>query len=1144
VSVSLAEPSLLEEFVEAAKRPPARPYRSLAPFRFADASILVARDREVERLVRLITMYRGVLLYGESGTGKSSVVSAGVLPRMTEEGFWPHRVRVQPVPGQELALDRITCSDGETDVFLPSAFEGAASDGRLVLSADAFADAARNATEKGSILLVFDQFEYLVTLFPRGRAFNETQAGILNAIVGLLRDQTLRVKLLFVFREDYLASLNPLLEAQPELAGQSLRLMAPPRDRAEQIIRAPFERFPGHYPHELSHELAQRIADDLAQHGERNDLGLSELQIVCTRLWNAPDAEALLRERKVAGLLEDHLDEALKLLPSNLQDAAVSVLVHMITSSGTRNVVSSQDLVQRAHTDQPHLAPELLEAAIERLDTESGLIRRERRYDVELCELTSEFLIPRIRKRREELRRAHERRRERRRLLILSAIVIAVAAVAAVVAVLAVHARNERNLARDQKAEATYLGLASGAQALVPTRPDVSALLALAAYLRAPRSSSNVLAVSGLMSALEQISVSGSMAILHGDTDTVTSVAFDPGNPDTIVSASGDGTIRLWDTRTHRELGSPLNGPPGGVSGISFAPGGGTLASAQGDGTVRIWDLARSRPVVLDSLEVGGEVIGVAFSPNGSRLAAASLNGVVDVWNVVGGRPVGSPTRLDNPQVRNIAFAPDSRTLAAVANNGSIRLWDTTTGRLVRRPVNVGTPLYSVAFRPGGSELAAGGLSGQAWLWSYAGHQAPRAITGMGPTIQDLTFSGTGDELALARSDDAVWVLHLTGTAPPTVLSGHTGVVTAVAFSPSGRLLASGSTDRTIRLWNLLPHRGYGGALTPQARSDSAVAFSPDGQVLAAATFEPDGVQLWDTRTATPVRFLSSKSEVRSVAFDPQGGALATASQGGVVQLWNPSSGQPEGGPIFDLRGNPVYSVAFSPNGKWIAFAGNHGVLVLRNLQSGKELKLPVGGDVAVYTVAFNPDSTLLASGGDDRMIRLWSTATGQPSGAPLVGDTDAIFSLAFSPTGSTLASGSADDTVRLWNVDTDQEIGQPLTGHHDYVRSVAFSPDGQTLASGSTDGTIRFWDVASRTELGQPLSVGPKSVESVAFAPNGGTLASGGGDGATRLWSPVTLPASTSALENEVCGLVGAGLSQAEWNQYAAGLTYQPLCP
>jgi hypothetical protein len=288
VSVRVVESAdLFAAFVHAARSAPAEPYRSLKAFRFADAGILAARDREIERLIRLVTMYRGVLLYGESGAGKSSVVNAGVLPRLTEEGFWPHRIRVQPRAGHELALEPILSADEGDHAFLPSAFEGAAPDGRLVLAASELAGAVSAASRAGPILLVFDQFEELVTLFPEGSTLTDTQASILDAIVGLLRSRELPVKLLFVFREDYLASLEPLLKEQPDLAHQSLRLVFPPVECAQEIIRAPFERFPGTYRAELSPELAERIAASVAERSGGSDLNLSELQIVCHRLWQA-----------------------------------------------------------------------------------------------------------------------------------------------------------------------------------------------------------------------------------------------------------------------------------------------------------------------------------------------------------------------------------------------------------------------------------------------------------------------------------------------------------------------------------------------------------------------------------------------------------------------------------------------------------------------------------------------------------------------------------------------------------------------------------------------------------------------------------------------------------------------------------------
>ncbi len=670
--------SMFARFVRAARSAPAKPYRSLKAFRFADAGILAARDQEIERLVRLITMYRGVLLYGESGAGKSSVVNAGVLPRLAEDGFWPHRVRVQPRPGSEFALEPIFYSDEEDDGFLPSAFVSAARDGRLVLGAGDFAAAVSAAAEAAPILLVFDQFEELVTLFPEGSTLTDTQAGILQAIVTLLRSRDVPVKLLFAFREDYLASLDPLLKEQPELAHQSLRLVPPPLQCAPEIIRAPFERFPGVYAAELSPPLAHRIAASLAERSDRSDLNLSELQIVCARLWTAENPEALLQFRGIGGLLEDHLNEAINSFPSNLRAAAISVLSQMVTPRGTRNVISEHDLIDQA-ASKDGLRPDLLREALRHLELESGLIRRERRHDIDLYEITSEFLIPWITRRRDELREAHARRRYLRRMALLGAIALGFVFVAAGVAKLAVTARDGQRTAQREKAAATYVGLTETAQALQPTRPDLSLLLALEAYLHIPKNSSQALARSTLLAAHEEIWRSGVIGILHGHTDAVTSVAFQP-RSSLLASASGDGTIRLWNARTRTQVGQPLRGPYGGVASVAFSADGTVLASGYQSGDVVLWGSSTHRPIAHPSTGGADSAISVAFSPDRRWLAAARLNGTIALWALAGGRPVGRPVLLSAPKVRSIAFSHDSAMLASAGGDQEIRVWRLGSG--------------------------------------------------------------------------------------------------------------------------------------------------------------------------------------------------------------------------------------------------------------------------------------------------------------------------------------------------------------------------------------------------------------------------------------------------------------------------------
>jgi len=149
----------------------------------------------------------------------------------------------------------------------------------------------------------------------------------------------------------------------------------------------------------------------------------------------------------------------------------------------------------------------------------------------------------------------------------------------------------------------------------------------------------------------------------------------------------------------------------------------------------------------------------------------------------------------------------------------------------------------------------------------------------------------------------------------------------------------------------------------------------------------------------------------------------------------------------------------------------------------------------------------------------------------------------AFTPDSRTFIGWSnGDNTVRLWDVRRWREVGQPLTGHHGYVWSVAFTPDSHILASGDNDGVIRFWDVASRSQIGQPLSPPSERIQKVAFGSSSRVLVSAGGDGWVRVWPVVQLP-PTRVLTREVCGLVGDGLSRAEWNEYAPSPQYENPC-
>jgi WD40 repeat protein/serine/threonine protein kinase len=579
------------------------------------------------------------------------------------------------------------------------------------------------------------------------------------------------------------------------------------------------------------------------------------------------------------------------------------------------------------------------------------------------------------------------------------------------------------------------------------------------------------------------------------------SVAFRPDGKQ-VAAGQPDGTVRVWDAATGREVGSlPAQGQV--IRQLAFSPDGRRLLVFYRDGTLQSWDPAANDRQVLLRISYIDLLMGDLLSPD-QRFLVGIKDLTVQLWDVATGRKRADlPGRLVNGLSCASAFSTRGRRFAYSTEDHAIHVWDLDAGAEVQVLRGHASYIRALAFSPDGKRLASGSMypENSARLWDVTTGKEINVLHGHQNEVVSVGFSPDGTRLASASLDQTTRLWDgVTGREIAT-LQGHRGQVQQVAFRPDGRHLVSSSFDGTLRLWESAGGEPVA-VLHGHASRIWESAFSPDGALLASAS--ADGtVRLWDMALAERSGVLRGHtSYVYDVAFSPDGTRAASAGWDGTVRLWDPTSCLQTSPPLTLPQGTlPMISgVCFRPDGKQIVSANADGFLRVWDAASGKllrKLRCPVTDWRLYARAAFDPGGTLLVAGGNDGLIRLWGAEGDQPV-ATLAGHEGVAGDVAFRPDGVQLASCGLDKTVRLWDVAT-RKPGVVLHGHGGTVTRVAYSADGRLLASASEDRTVRLWDATT----GEALAVLPHGsiVYGVAFNPSGTRLAAGCADNTIRLW-------------------------------------------
>ncbi len=1064
---------------DAEEHPPAdaqRPWLGLEPFSEANQRFFFGRNQEIRDLFVRIRENCLTVLYGRSGLGKTSVLRAGLFPKLRVEGYRPvhilldYRAEVGAsyVAQAREALASACATETQSAEQL---LDRCSSHGSLW---EIYADKELRSElelEKNPPVLVFDQFEEVFTLGRAGEQpsqRNSDLAELIDQLGDVIENRTPKglverlradpgqterfdfrptaARVVIALRDDYLAQLESFMNLVPSLMRNRMALHELSGPNAREAVFRPGQIAD---PPIINQEVSERIVRFVAKRSD--DTPLEEIEAVpplvslmCERLNEARietgDGEisaASVRDT-AADILDSYYERCFESFSPSDRDAIRELIEErFITVGGHRNPVANDDVIAHLKKEGVRDPERLIRRLLSR-----RLITAEHRGGVQRLELTHDLLAPlvktsrdqrRLRRDREKAERERERAdAERRRVVTQRTALVGIAVILMILVAVTSALWRQTVRQRDEGLSRIYAAKAVDRSS---SDPAGGLRLAAAAVDFAPSEEA--------VEALRQLLVESRERLrLDHNGVKVRDAEFSPDG--SLVSTASGSTVRLWHAQTGAEVATLEHGQidqfsdgalrtQAFVTSVGFSPNGDSLVTTSSHGGAYIWqrdspDTAREDPswTMTSRLATIARIVSAAFSPDGRLIAIGDAGGTLQVRDTNTGETLRNFAHTgetgegeDAWAVTSIVFDGDGKRIFS-ASGAFVWAWNLDNGSQ--------SAFFEAVGQPGGP-----------WV------QYPDEVSSLTlQTVNEATYLAvaTFDRVSLLSPErfEADPSLFL----PEVIAYASFVEVQAAALSPSIEHIAVGRGDRTVRIVGAIGTRGF-------------------------AQFD----------------LIGHYDNINSVSYDNTGGFIVTAADDGTARVWE--SGHEMFSPLQrDIhREKPISQVSFSADGSLMVFASLGWYSTIFDVFAGHDLFRPhetyyddsdeviqLWHDGPVMDAVFGRDGNVLLTVSHE--ARVWEVRTGKQLFETPAQPKGLMIAVRGSPDDDTLIATATRRTVQLWRltrtetVTTMDPVGNLMEPEGE-IQSLTFTSDGRFVAVATTN-QLSAWAVANQEPVGAPF--------------------------------------------------------------------------